>query len=150
MAVKVRFPLLLFTNEGYETCLSKRDLCIRSKKSIEAGFFSGLEFVDSDGILRKVEKYTLTEKIKIPFLMHLFYLKKLQAVEIIEVEESLVEFDVLVSKIAHAVCYVSDGASKQFDREELLYVMTKKKTIKKVIEYLSEELPDFLEEYQLV
>lgn len=150
MAVKVRFPVIVFTDYGYEACLSARDLCIKSKKDIEQGFFDDLEFLDSNGVLRKVTKYSLTNKIKISFLMHLFYFKRMQAVEIFEVEEDNLDLNRMILKVVDAVCYVANGASKQFDKEELSNMLSKKSSPKSIIEYFSGELPSFLEEYQEV
>ncbi len=150
MAVRIRFPVFVFVDHGYKTCLGVRDLCIISFKDYTNGHFENSKFIDSDGVLWEVTKINQSKSLNVGLLMHIFSFRRMLAVEIESAEATPLSLQEVVEIVIEAACYVPHGAEEQFDKDEMYYVLFRKKTVKDIINYFSGPLPDFLDEYQVV
>lgn len=147
VVAKIVFPIFVFCNDDFRSYIDNRDLLIRSKNKIKDGFFQRLEILDSNGILWRVLEVNVDGAANIPVMLHLFKWSILGAVKISKVEK-VEDFSksVIIERIAQSVCSCPSGVSEQFDKDELISILTRKKSIKSIIEFFSGTTPDFLKQ----
>lgn len=150
--IEIRFPIFVFTRYGFEALTDSSDFLVRCCKTVRNGFFESIEFIDSDGVLRRILSVEVDCNAKIHILRHIFYRCRLCKVKIRALENlGILSREEVMAKIVDAICCTpADGASKQFDEDELRYVLHKKKDVRAIIEYFSGPVPDFLGESQIL